>query len=156
MRDGHVHTALFKMDNQQGPTIYHRELCLMLWGSLDGRVFEGEMGTGVCMVESLSHLCTWNYHIVNRLKGNAKECSNYRTVALISHASKVMLKILQDRLQQYMNCELPDVQAGFRKGRGTEIKLPTFTGSSKSKRVPEKHLFLLYWLCQSLWLCGSQ
>ena len=51
-------------------------------------------------------------------KGNAKECSNYCTIALISHASKVMLKILQDRLQQYMNCELPDVQAGFRKGRG--------------------------------------
>ena len=52
-------------------------------------------------------------------KGNAKECSNYRTIALISHASKVMLKILQARLQQYMNCELPDVQAGFRIGRGT-------------------------------------
>ena len=52
-------------------------------------------------------------------KGNAKECSNYRTVALISHASKVMLKILQARLQQYVNHELPDVQAGFRKGRGT-------------------------------------
>ena len=52
-------------------------------------------------------------------KGNAKECSNYCTIALISHASKVMLKILQDGLQQYMNCELPDVQAGFRKGRGT-------------------------------------
>ena len=52
-------------------------------------------------------------------KGNAKECSNYRTIALISHVSKVMLKILQARLQQYMNCELPDVQAGFRKGRGT-------------------------------------
>ena len=51
-------------------------------------------------------------------KGNAKECSNYRTIALISHASKVMLKILQ-ALQQYMNRELPDVQAGFRKGRGT-------------------------------------
>ena len=50
-------------------------------------------------------------------KGNAKECSNYRTVALVSHASKVMLKILQARLQQYVNCELPDVQAGFRKGR---------------------------------------
>ena len=50
-------------------------------------------------------------------KGNAKECSNYHTVALISHASKVMLKILQARLQQYMNCELPDVQAGFRKSR---------------------------------------
>ena len=52
-------------------------------------------------------------------KGNAKECSNYHTIALISHASKVMLKILQARLQQYVNCELPDVQAGFRKGRGT-------------------------------------
>ena len=52
-------------------------------------------------------------------KGNAKECSNYRTIALISHASKLMLKILQARLQQYVNHELPDVQAGFRKGRGT-------------------------------------
>ena len=51
-------------------------------------------------------------------KGNAKECSNYRTIALISHASKVMLKILQARLQQYVNHELPDVQAGFWKGRG--------------------------------------
>ena len=52
-------------------------------------------------------------------KGNAKECSNYHTIALISHASKIMLKILQARLQQYMNRQLPDVQAGFRKGRGT-------------------------------------
>ena len=56
-------------------------------------------------------------------KGNAKECSNYRTIALISHTSKVMLKTLQDRLQQYMNSELPDVQAGFRKGRGTRDQI---------------------------------
>ena len=56
-------------------------------------------------------------------KGNAKECSNYHTIAFISHASKVMLKILQARLQQYMNCELPDVQAGFRKGRGTRDQI---------------------------------
>jgi len=56
-------------------------------------------------------------------KGNAKECSNYYTIALISHASKVMLKILQARLQQYMNRELPDVQAGFRKGRGTRDQI---------------------------------
>ena len=56
-------------------------------------------------------------------KGNAKECSNYRIIALISHASKVMLKILQARLQQYMNCELPDGQAGFRKGRGTRDQI---------------------------------
>ena len=89
-------------------------------------------------------------------KGNAKECSIYHTVALISHTSKVMLKILQVRIQQYMNCEVPGVQAGFRKAEEPEIKLPTSTGSSKSKRAPEKHLFLLYWLCQSLWLCGSQ
>ena len=56
-------------------------------------------------------------------KGNAKECSNYSTIALISHASKVMLKILQARLQQYENCEFPDVQAGFRKDRGTRDQI---------------------------------
>ena len=56
-------------------------------------------------------------------QGNAKECSNYCTIALISHTSKVMLKILRARLQQYMNCELPDVQAGFRKGRGTRDQI---------------------------------
>ena len=59
----------------------------------------------------------------NPKKGNAKECSNYHTIALISHASKVMLRILQARLQQYVNCELPDVQAGFRKDRGTRDQL---------------------------------
>ena len=89
-------------------------------------------------------------------KGNAKECSNHHTIALISHASKVMLKILQARLQQYVNRELPDVQAVLEKAEEPEIKLPTSAGSWKSKRVPEKHLLLLYWLCQSLWLCGSQ
>ena len=56
-------------------------------------------------------------------KGNAKKCSNYHTIALISHVSKVILKILQARLQQYMNCELPDVQAGIRKGRGTKDQI---------------------------------
>ena len=71
-------------------------------------------------------------------KGNAKECSNSHTIALISHASKVMLKILQARLQQYVNHELPDVQAGFRKGRGTEIKLPTSIGSSKKQKNSRK------------------
>ena len=59
----------------------------------------------------------------NPKKGNAKEFSNYCTIALISHASKVMLKILQDRLQQYVNRELPDVQAGFKKGRGTRDQI---------------------------------
>ena len=90
-------------------------------------------------------------------KGNAKEFSNHYIVALISHASRVMLKILQARLQQYMNHELPDVQAGFRKGRETRDQIANICWiTEKKKRVPEKHLFLLYWLCQSLWLCGSQ
>ena len=65
----------------------------------------------------------------NPKKGNAKECSNYHTASLISYASKVMLNILQARLQQYVNCELPDIKAGFRKTEEPEIKLPTSTGS---------------------------
>ena len=77
-------------------------------------------------------------------KGNAKECSNYCTIALISHASKVMLKILQARLQQYMNCELPDVQAEFRKGRGTRDQIANIRWIIEKARVPEKYLFLLY------------
>ena len=77
-------------------------------------------------------------------KCNAQECSNYCTVALISHASKVMCKILQVRLQQYMNPELPDVQAGFRKGRGTRDQIANIHWIIKKARVPEKHLFLLY------------
>ena len=71
-------------------------------------------------------------------KGNDKECSNYHTIALISHASKVMLKILQARPQQYVNSKLPDVQAGFRKGRGNRIELPTSTGSSKKQEGSRK------------------
>ena len=89
-------------------------------------------------------------------KANAKECSNYHTIALISLASKVMLKILQARLQQYVNRELPYVQAGFRKGRGNRSNCQHLLDHGKSKRVPQKHLLLLYWLRQSLWLCWSQ
>ena len=79
-------------------------------------------------------------------KGNAKECLNYHTTALISHTSKVTLKILQARLQQYMNWELPDVQAGFRKGRRTKDQTGNMLDHRKSKRIPEKHLLLLNWL----------
>ena len=77
-------------------------------------------------------------------KGNAKDCSNYRTIALISHDGKVMLKMIQARLQQYVNHELPDVQAGFRKGRGTRDQIATSVDHRKSKRIPEKHPFLIY------------
>ena len=77
-------------------------------------------------------------------KGNAKECLNYGTIALISHASKVMLKILQARLQQYVNREFSDVQVGFRKGRGTRDQIANICWIMEKARVPEKHLFLLY------------
>jgi len=77
-------------------------------------------------------------------KGNSKECPKYRTIALISHATKVMLKILQARLQQYVNRELPDVQVGFRKGRGTRDKIANIRWIMEKARDPEKHLFLLH------------
>ena len=78
-------------------------------------------------------------------ESNAKECSKYHTNALISHTSKVMLKILQVRLQQYVNQELPDVQAGFRKRqRNQRLNCQHLSDHRKSKRLPEKHLLLLY------------
>ena len=88
-------------------------------------------------------------------KGNAKECSNYRTIALISHASKVMLKIFQARLQQYMNHELPDVQDGFRKGRGTRDQIATSIGSSKKQESSRKTSTSAL-LTMPKPLCGSQ
>ena len=91
-------------------------------------------------------------------EGQGLASSNYCTTALISHASKVRLKILQARLQQYVNWELPDNQAGFRKGRGTRQRsnCQHLLDHQKSRRVLEKHLLLLYCLHQSLRLCGSQ
>ena len=84
-------------------------------------------------------------------KGNAKECSCYCTVAFISHTSQVMLKILQVRLQQYVNCKLQDVQAGFRKGRGTRDQIANIHWIiEKVREFQKKHLFLLYKVCQSL------
>ena len=78
-------------------------------------------------------------------KGNAKECSNYHIIALISHASKVMLKILQARLQQYVNCELPDVQTGYKKGRGTRDQIANICWIiEKAREFQKKHLLLLY------------
>ena len=77
-------------------------------------------------------------------KGNAKECSNYHTIALISHASKVMLKILQASLQQYVNCELPDVHDGFKKGRGTRDQIAKIHWIIKNRESSKKHLLLFY------------
>ena len=77
-------------------------------------------------------------------KGNAKECSNYHKIALISHTSKVMLKILQARLQQYVNCELPDVQAGFRKGRGTGDQITNICWIIKKAREFQKNIYFCF------------
>ena len=79
-------------------------------------------------------------------KGNAKECSNYCTIVLISHTGKVMLKILQARLRQYVNCEIPNVQAGFRKARGTRDQIAHISWITKKAREfqKKKNLFLLY------------
>ena len=81
----------------------------------------------------------------NPKKGNAKERSNYCTIVLISHASKVLLRILQARLQQYVNRELPDVQAGFRKGRGSRDQIANiYWMIEKEKEFQKKHLLLLH------------
>ena len=77
-------------------------------------------------------------------KGSAKECSNYHTIALISHASKVMLKILQARLQQYMNHELGDVQAGFRKSRGTRVQIANICWIIEKERGFQKNIYLCF------------
>ena len=77
-------------------------------------------------------------------KGNAKECSNYCTIVLISHANKVMLKILQARLQQYVNCELPDIQAGFRKGRGTRDQIASILWIIKKARKLQKNIYFCF------------
>ena len=90
-------------------------------------------------------------------KGNAKECSNYRTIALISHASKVMLKILQARLQQYMNHELPDVQDGFRKGKGTRNQMAKIhLIIEKAKEFQKNIYFCFIDHTKAFWLCWSQ
>ena len=82
----------------------------------------------------------WSIFIPIPKKGNAKECSTYHTIALISQASKVMLKIFQARLQQYVNCELPDVQAGFRKGRGTRDQIANIRWIIEKAREFQKNI----------------
>ena len=94
-------------------------------------------------------------------KESAKECSDYHTIALISHASKVMLKILQARLQQYVNCELPDVQAGFGKGRGTRDQIANIHWIMEKAREFQKNIyfcFIEYGKAFAVWItinCGK-
>ena len=85
-----------------------------------------------------------SFFIPSSKKGNAKECSNYRTITLISHASKVMLKILQARLQQYVNCELPDVQAGIGKGRGIRDQIANIRWIMEKAREFQKDIYFCF------------
>ena len=85
-----------------------------------------------------------------------QKCSSYQTIAFISHAAKVMLKVLQVRLQQCMNRKLPDVQAGYRKGRGTRGQLIKHLLDYRKGIYLKKNLLLLHWLCLSIWLFGLQ
>ena len=89
----------------------------------------------------------------NPKKGNARECSNYCTTALISHASKVMLKILQARLQQYVNCELPDIQARFRKGRGMRDQITNICWIIKKAREFQKNIYFCFIDCAKAFDC---
>ena len=89
-------------------------------------------------------------------KGNAKECSNYRTIALISHISKVRVKILQARLQQYVNCELPDVQPGFRKGRGTRDQIANILWIIEKAREFQKNIYFCFIDCAKVFSCVDQ
>ena len=86
-------------------------------------------------------------------KGNAKECSNYHTIALISHASKVMPQIFQARLQQYVNCELPDVQAGFKKGRGTRDQIANICWIVEKAREFQKNIYFCFIDCAKAFDC---
>ena len=104
-RDDGIPVELFQILKDDAVKVLH-SLCQQIW-----------------KIQQWPHNWKRSVFIPIPKKGNAKECSNYRTIALISHASKVMLKILQARLQQYVNHELPDVQGGFRKGRGTRDQI---------------------------------
>ena len=102
--------------------LYQKDLCDPMGGSMPGFPTHHRLHSGCQQIQKTQQWPQdWKRSIFIPIpkKGSAKECADYRTVALILHASKAVLKILPDRLQQYMNQELPDVQAGFRKGRGT-------------------------------------
>ena len=101
-----------------------------------------------------------SFHSNPPKKGNAKECSIYHIIALISHASKVMLKILQARLQQYVNCELPNAQAGFRKGRGTRDQIANIDWLIEKAREFQKNIYfcLIDYVKAFVWIttnCGK-
>ena len=126
---------LFSLYEAQLPCLQYRViLCFGNISNLPENLENSAVATGLEKV---------SFHSTPKT-GNAKECSNYDTVALISHASKVMLKILQARLQQYVNCEIPDVQAGFRKGRGTRDQIANIHCIIEKAREFQKNIYLCF------------
>ena len=133
-------------------------MCMSGYGSQDGRVvlfltlvsssYHPHMPPPIC--QQIWKIHRWpqdwkrSVFIPVPKKGNAKECSNYRLSALISHTSKIMLKILQVRLQQYVNQEIPDVQAGVRKGRGTRVKIANICWIIEKAREFQKNIYFCF------------
>ena len=117
-----IPVELFQLLKDEAVKVLY-SICQEIWKTNSGQ------GTGKCVSIPIPK------------KGNPKECSNYCTTALISHASKVMLKILQARLQQYVNCELPDVQAGFRKGRGTRDQIANILWITEKAREFQENIY---------------
>ena len=132
---------------------YSLELCIQMGICfLFALLFTSLLFTAICKASSDSHFALLHFFFLGMVLIPVSCTVSWTSVH--SSSGTLSLKILQARLQQYVNCEPPDVQAGFRKGRGTNI-CQYLPDHRKSKRIPEKHLFLLYWLCQRLWLCGS-
>ena len=131
--DDRIPAELFQILKDDAVKVLH-SICLKIWKTQD-----------------------WKRSVFIRIpkKGNAKECSNYCTIALISHASKIMLKILQARLQQCVNQELPDVQAGFRKGRGTRDQIANICWIME-KQASSRETYISALLTMPKPLCGSQ
>ena len=130
---------------------YFKSWKMMLWkcctqyASKFGKLSRGHRtGKGQFSFQSQRRQCQRMLKLSNPKEGNAKECSNYHTIALISHTSKVILKILKARLQQYMNHELPDVQAGFRKGRGTRDQIANIHGIIEKAREFQKNIYFCF------------
>ena len=120
-------------------------LCDPIDGGPPGSPVPGILQARTLEWENSAVAWKWSVFISILKKGNAKESPNYSTIALVSHTSKMMLKILQARVQQYVTCELTEVHARFRKGRGTREQITNIRWIiKKSKRVSDKHLLLLY------------
>ena len=148
--DGHLGNSLWQLCEDEVDMISRGKVFLIMWLSTT------KPGTECLRFNSGHRTGRGQVSFQSQRKTMPK---NAQTTAQLhsSHASKVMLKILQARLQQYINREIPDVQAGFRKSRGTRDQIANFCWIiKKAWKFLKKHLFLLYWLWKSLWLCGSQ